>query len=145
MIIISGRPVPKKNNPRVFSICPKGCPGQQANLIIKRTGRKPYRPSVRFLQSEAFTTYEQSTLKQLLNWANIQFTQNVNMQAQYWLPDKAHWPDLFGLLQGTADILEKAGILKNDRIVKTVNGSEIMGIDKASPRVEITITPLEEG
>jgi Holliday junction resolvase RusA-like endonuclease len=55
------------------------------------------------------------------------------------LPDKAHFPDLVGLLQATSDILEKAGILENDRLIADYDGSCIAGLDKLKPRAEIVI------
>jgi Holliday junction resolvase RusA-like endonuclease len=60
----------------------------------------------------------------------------------YWLPDKRWWPDLIGLLQATSDILEKSGILENDRLIDDYDGSRIMGLDKQNPRVEIEISEV---
>jgi Holliday junction resolvase RusA-like endonuclease len=58
------------------------------------------------------------------------------------MPDRRSWPDLFGLLQSTADILQKAKIIENDRDIVRLDGSEIVGVDKENPRVEITMTNL---
>lgn len=44
-----------------------------------------------------------------------------------------------GLLQATSDILEKAGILENDRLIADYDGSRIVGLDKQNPRAEIEI------
>ena len=49
---------------------------------------------------------------------------------------------MIGLMQGTADLLEKAGILLNDRLIESWDGSRIMGLDKDNPRVEIEIKQI---
>jgi len=79
----------------------------------------------------------------------------VQMTCRYWLKDRAHWPDLVGLMQATADIISderkriggkmvttREWLLSDDRIIARWDGTEIAGIDKARPRVEIVITPL---
>jgi len=55
------------------------------------------------------------------------------------MPSYQSWPDLMGLYQATADILQKAGIIKNDRDIVSFDGSRIAGIDSGNPRVEIEI------
>lgn len=126
-IIIPGRPCPKKNNPRVF--CPRNCRG----------GRRPI-----FMQSETYCDYEKLALKHLLQYGNLEpFTGLINVQAHYYLPNQRWWPDLAGLIQATGDILQKAGIITNDRNIKRFDGSEIIGVDKDAPRTEITITEFK--
>lgn len=60
------------------------------------------------------------------------------VKALYWMPDKRR-PDLINLEEATADILEAAGIINNDRDIDNWDGSRIMGVDKENPRVEIVI------
>jgi Holliday junction resolvase RusA-like endonuclease len=55
------------------------------------------------------------------------------------MPNRSGWPDLIGVLQATCDILEKAGVIFNDRDITTFDGSRIVGVDKQNPRVEIEI------
>jgi Holliday junction resolvase RusA-like endonuclease len=55
------------------------------------------------------------------------------------MPDNRSKPDLNNLGAATADILEKAGIIENDRLIVSWDGSRIMGIDRENPRAEITI------
>jgi Holliday junction resolvase RusA-like endonuclease len=120
-ITIPGRPVPKKNS---------------AVMVAKRS---------LILPSKAFRDYEKFCLGNrkspgwLAQWGNVRFTDPVQLTCLYWLPDKRWWPDLLNLLAGTSDILEEAGILENDRLVQSVDGSRIMGLDPENPRVEITI------
>ena len=54
------------------------------------------------------------------------------------MPTKAR-PDLLNLEQATADILEKARVIENDKNIVSFDGSRIAGIDKENPRTEIII------
>lgn len=95
------------------------------------------------LPSKAFVAYEAECLKQLKSCTE-RYEGAVEIKAEYWLPDKKWYPDLVNLLSATHDILEKAGVIDNDRNIISVDGSRIMGLDKANPRAEITIVPLGE-
>ena len=125
-ITIPGRPVPKKNS---------------AVMVASRS---------LILPSKAFRAYQKfciGTARRpgwLMQWGNIQFTMPVNLKALYWLPDKRWWPDLLNLLAGTSDLLQEAGILEDDKLVASVDGSRIMGIEKNNSRAEITITEFIE-
>ena len=121
-ITISGRPVPKKNNPRIV--------GQGRGFI-------------RLIPSKAWVEYEKQALKQLMVYGNVYVPGAVHVQARYFLPNYAHWPDLANLMAGTGDLLETAGIIPNDRRIVSWNGSAIWGIDKANPRVEIIINSIQ--
>jgi Holliday junction resolvase RusA-like endonuclease len=125
-ITIPGRPVPKKNNAVMVA---------SRSLIL---------PSKAFREYAKFCIGTKTKPGWLMQWGNIQFTAPVNMQVLYWLPDKRWWPDLLNLLAGTADLLQDAGILENDKLVAGVDGSRIMGLDKDEPRAEITITMMGE-
>ena len=120
-IVLHGRPITKKNS--------------QTIARNRRTGR-PY-----VLQSERYRQYEQDCLWQL-KACRDRFAGPVRMKCLYWMPDRRK-PDLLGLLQATADILEKAQIIDNDRNVVSFDGSRIMGVDKRNPRVEIEIESCE--
>lgn len=116
-IIIPGRPATKKNSSR----------------FVRRGG------FTKLLPSEAFMAYEQISLLHLRRYKGIMFSMPVHLKCLYWLPNQAHYPDLVGLLQATSDILEKAGILENDRLIADYDGSHIAGLDKFKPRAEIYI------
>lgn len=120
-LVIPGRPTTKKNSARV----------------VKR-GK-----FTKVLPSEAFEQYEKIALLQLRRYKNV-FDGPVSMKCLYWLPDRRWWPDLVGLLQATSDILEKAGILENDRLIRDYDGSHIAGLSKNNPRAEIIIIPKPE-
>jgi Holliday junction resolvase RusA-like endonuclease len=65
-------------------------------------------------------------------------TDKISLKALYYLKDK-RIPDLINLLQATCDILEKARVIENDKNIISFDGSRIIGVDKANPRVEIKI------
>ena len=119
---IPGRPITKKNH----------------QMVVKaktKEGRIYHRP----IQSEAYRNYEEACLWELKKYRGPKFTGPVRLTCRYWMPDRRSWPDLPGLYQATADILEKAGIIDNDRNIVSMDGSEIVGIDRERPRVEIEI------
>ncbi|MBU2703664.1 Holliday junction resolvase RusA-like endonuclease [Sporomusaceae bacterium BoRhaA] len=115
-LIIPGRPATKKNSSRIV-----------------RMGKRRA-----ILPSEAFERYQDEALLHLKKYKQ-NYDGPVHVCCRYWLPDKRWWPDLVGLLQATSDILEKAGILENDRLIEDYDGSRIVGLDKQNPRAEIEI------
>ena len=121
-LTLPGRPITKKNH-------------QQ---IIKRGKRHM------IVQSEVYQQYEQECLWRLKAYKGPRFDPGVKVRltARYWMPNRRSWPDLLGLLQATCDILESAGIIKNDRDVVSLDGSRIMGVDKENPRAEIRIKEI---
>ena len=122
-IVLPGRPATKKNSGRIIK---RG----KFNML---------------LPSEAFEKYENECLWRLTRYKKYRFDMPVQMQCVYYLPDKAHYPDLVGLMQATADILEKAQILDNDRLVVSWDGTHIAPVlDKANPRAEIVITSMAD-
>lgn len=122
-ITIPGRPITKKNHQQ---IC------------------KNWRTGGRFIaQSEAYQNYETECLWHLKTYRGPKFTGPVRVTCRYWMPNRRSWPDLPGLYQATADILEKAGIIDNDRNIISMDGSRIVGIDRERPRVEIEIEEVE--
>ena len=123
-IVIQGRPVPKKNSPRI---------------IPRKGGNRPI-----LLPSKAWMTYEKDALQQLMAWGNLYFPGPVYVHAVYYPKDYRWWPDLVGLLQGTSDLLEKAGIIVNDKNIVSYGGSHIKAVDRDNPRVEIAIAEVEK-
>jgi Holliday junction resolvase RusA-like endonuclease len=78
-----------------------------------------------------------------MQYGNICFTVPVQVTCLYWFLNNRSKPDLIGLLQATSDLLEKAGIIENDRLIFSYDGSRIMGLDPANPRAEIEISVYE--
>lgn len=128
-------------------------PGQPAT---KKNSAVVVRSHACLLPSAAYRAYERHCRETLMAMGRLpHYTLPVQMCCRYYLKDRAHWPDLVGLMQATADIISderrKIGgkmvttrewLLSDDRIIKSWDGTEIAGIDKARPRVEIVITPL---
>lgn len=142
VLTIMGNPATKKNSP----------------IVVR--GRAAVLPS------KAYRRYEQEFRRQLsvIKEQNglSHFSGPVHLRAEYYLEDRAHYPDLNGLIQATQDILSdefgtvldretgkgkrqkrRRWVLEDDRIVKSLDGCRIAGIDKTNPRVEITIEAME--
>lgn len=131
-VIIFGQPATKKNSATVV------------------------RNHAHILPSAAYRAYERHFREALMALGRLpHYTLPVRLTCRYYLKDRAHWPDLVGLMQATADIISderrKIGgkmvttrewLLSDDRIITSWDGTVIAGIDKARPRVEIVITPL---
>lgn len=128
-LTIPGRPVPKKNN----------------QIMIK--GRNLLLPSKAYKAYYDFCLGSKRKPGWLCQWGNIQFTGPVRVDAHYFFENYQWHPDLTGLLQATADILQAAGILKDDKQIITWGTSQIIDIgSKESPveaRAEITISDHE--
>lgn len=119
-LVIKGQPRTKKNSSRIA-------------LINNRHVLLP---------SKAYKAYEKVALMQL---ARVQAVHGpVSVLCRYYLQNRAHWPDLVGLLQATSDILQAAGVIDDDKYIVNYDGSIIAGLDKNNPRVEIIIHQITE-
>lgn len=118
---ISGRPVTKKNSGRYCG------PGR-------------FRPSAAY---EAYEAVAVPKLKLQAKKQALEFPIDRPCQviASYYMPNRAGWPDLVGLMQATADLLEESGVLENDRLIVSWDSTRIEDIDKENPRTEIEIYP----
>ena len=123
-LVIYGRPTTKKNSSRVVY-----------------AGKYP-----KVLPSKAYSDYENLALQQLQFYRKRFYVGGpVHVRCRYYMPDKRSWPDLVGLLQATSDVLTKAKIIDDDKWIVHYDGSRIVGVDKAEPRAEIEIIPIEAG
>ena len=122
LYLITGRPITKKNSGRYVRPGSKSC----------------------LLPSKQFEAYEKSALWQLRcqKRPDVPLACPVNLRVEYYMPNRKGWPDLMGLIQATADILQDAGILADDGYIAILTGCHIAGIDKAEPRAEIQVTTL---
>lgn len=50
--------------------------------------------------------------------------------------------DLINYLQAIQDVLQDAGVLVDDRLVESLDGSRL-ALDRQNPRVELTLSPLD--
>lgn len=118
---IDGRPVTKKNS-----------------MTKTRYG---------LIQSKQYRDYEKMAMCQLMTQKPRSFRTiacAARMTAKYYMPNRKGWPDLFGLVQATADILEKAGIVEDDGYIADVAYSCIAGVDPEWPRAEIKVIPMPD-
>lgn len=135
-----------------YSFIIYGHPATKKNSSVLVQGQ------ARLLPSKAYREYEKLFRQQLMRLPQPlpHFQIGVYVLAKYWLKDKAHWPDITGLMQATADIISddykviygkrqliKRWLLSDDRIIKKWGESRIAGVDRNNPRVEVTITPLD--
>ena len=117
------------------------------------------KPIPQLLPSKAYRAYEQHCREALaalrLETKLPHYSGPVQITALYYLESAAHWPDLLGLEQATADILSdeykvlnhkrtlvREWLLSDDRIIKSWDGSKIAGIDRERPRIDVQIVPL---
>ncbi len=120
-ITLPGRPITKKNSQRIIN--------------NRNTGR------LMVIQSEQYVRYETECLWRLKSYRGPKFKCLVEVSAKYHMPSKQR-PDLTNLMQSTADILEKAGIIDNDRNIVSWDGSRIL-VDSEEPRVDVEIRKWE--
>lgn len=121
--LITGRPITKKNSGR----------------YVRTRGGKSH-----FLPSQQFENYEKGALWQLRCQArpDTPLDGPVALCVRYYMPSRQGWPDLMGLIQATADIIQDAEIVADDGYIESLDGCRIAGIDKVNPRAEIIITPI---
>ena len=135
-----------------YSFIIYGHPATKKNSSVLVQGQ------ARLLPSKAYREYEKLFRQQLMRLPQPlpHFQTGVYVLAKYWLKDKAHWPDITGLMQATADLMSDEykviygkrqlihrWLLSDDRIIKKWGESRIAGVDRNNPRVEVTITPLD--
>ena len=99
------------------------------------------------IQSKQYRDYEKMALGQLMTQKPRSFRTiacAARMNVEYYMRNRKGWPDLFGLVQATADILEKAGIVEDDGYIADVAYSCIAGVDPFWPRAEIKVIPMPD-
>ena len=118
-LVLEGRPITKKNS--------------QIPIITKAGKRF-------IIQSKQYRQYEKDCLRQLdFLYQGQPLTGRIHLEAYYHMPTLAK-PDLLNLLAATSDILEKAKVIENDKLIYSFDGSRIMEKDKDNPRVEIFLS-----
>lgn len=120
-ITISIPPITKKNSQR----------------IVQVHGRPLILPSQKYKDYEAACRMFMPRMKEPIK-------DPVNVQCVYYMPTRRP-VDLTNLLEATADVLVRYGILADDNrnVMYSVDGSRVF-YDKAHPRTEITIESLTD-
>ena len=121
LITIPGNPATKKNNNQIH--------------VNPSTGKRFIAPSQRYKEYE-----------ELCGWfvPKLGIDYPVNIKCVYYRETKAR-VDLVNLLEATDDILQTFGCITQDdwHVIAGHDGSRVL-FDKKNPRVEITITRMEE-
>ena len=113
--VITGPPRTKKNHGR----------------RIMRGGR------VYSIPSEAYETWDASAMVQLKKqFSGDPIASEVNCRALFFR--HANVGDAVGFYQALADTLEHAGVLTNDQLIRSWDGSRLLK-DKDNPRVIVTL------
>lgn len=106
-----------------------------SNRIV-RAGRRRY-----VLPSEPHQRWFCSALPQLkTQWRRLPLAVPIGVRAIFYR-DRATG-DLCNYMQALADALERAGVVRNDRLIGSWDGSRLRK-DPKCPRVELTITELD--
>lgn len=123
-----------------------GAPRSKKNSLrrLKRGKRIFTVPSLAHEQWEAVAVAQ--LVRQYREWARglpmgtpIDFP--VNMKALVYR-ERAGRADLINFLSAVSDALERAGVLVDDRLVASLDGSRLL-LDRERPRVEIELTACE--
>lgn len=118
-MILNGAPRSKKNSQR----------------IVRVRGR------VLIVQSKSYVAYERACLWQLrATWQRPPIDGWVGCAAIFYRDRDVG--DLNNYTAALADILEKAGVLVNDRLIRSWDGSRV-DKDPARPRVEVLLTSFD--
>ena len=122
-ITLKGRAITKKNSMQIAY-----------NPATRRTFIRP---------SKAFEEYQEAVGWQISHKGE-HLAGRYNVQCVYYMPTR-HRVDLGNLIAATCDILVHYKVLEDDNsnIVAAHDGSRVK-YDKENPRVEITITELED-
>lgn len=131
ILVILGQPITKKNSQQMVDI------GRVCPLCKRKERSLP-------IQSAPYRKYEKEAKTQICFKGPLPaLAGSVWVKTLYYLKT-AREPDLTNLMAATHDILERAGVIENDGLIKSVDGSRIMPKDRQNPRCEITIQPYEE-
>lgn len=135
-LVINGAPRTKKNSlrrlkrgKRIFTVPSAAHEAWEAIAVAQL--RKQWRT-----ESVTLVTEVNHEAGRITTGGPIQYS--VNLRALVYR-ERAGRADLLNYLAAVSDALEKAGVLVDDRLVASVDGSRL-GVDRARPRVEIELT-----
>ena len=109
------------------------------NRIILAGGRQRVLPSKAFEQWQKDAGYFINNAKACWPHGEFPLPFRLNCRALFWR--HANVGDAVGFYQALADCLQHYGIVKNDALIVSWNGSELLK-DASSPRVEVTLEVL---
>jgi Holliday junction resolvase RusA-like endonuclease len=117
---ILGAPVTKSNHQRIF----------------RGKGGRPF-----VAQSAAYVEWERRAIAQILHVLppGPPLDEPVSLRATFFRARRTG--DLGNYLKALCDVLERAGIVANDRLIMSFDGCRL-DYDKDNPRVEFEVTPM---
>lgn len=122
-----GQPITKKNSMQIIQLPVKGKAGAKRPCLI---------------QSKQYREYEKNCLAQIVNGKGAA-QGRLHVVCKYWMKT-ARFPDLSNLCSGTHDLLQKGGVIIDDKNIVSMDGSRIMGKDAKNPRAEIEVYVMED-
>ena len=108
-----------------------------SNRVVRLRGKKAGRPLV--LPSKAWATWCRFAVIDTAYVFGSAVSVPVNCTATFYRD--ANRGDAVGYYQGLADLLQKRGVIANDRLIVSWDGSRL-AVDRDRPRVEITLTEV---
>lgn len=118
-IVIPGRPIVKKNTQRIVG----------------------YGKKRRAIYSPLYTAWERGALLIFKMKDDLPFIDfNVMAEFSFYFENHSAEPDTSNLIEGPQDLLKKAGVISDDKIIKRVLAEKFFG---ETPRTEIRILRLE--
>lgn len=131
-IVLKGNPATKKNSSQIKYIYSKN-KGRRVPIIVPSENYNVYRE---------LCMYQLNSLVNSRDFETIDYP--INLKTIYYMEDLTVC-DISNLINATHDILEDAGVIKEDswKIVNSVDGSRVR-FDPKNPRVEIFIDPVED-
>jgi Holliday junction resolvase RusA-like endonuclease len=113
---------------------------KNSGRIVQASGRPRMLPSKAFeewnKQAQIYLMLEKSRCRD--SWVGFMpYMDPVNCRALFFVD---RWPagDAVGYYQALADALEDAGIVENDRLISSWDGSRVI-LDKENPRIEVEL------
>ena len=132
--------------PLPLSLTVYGGPRTKKNSLQRRaiTDKATGKTRILSIPSNAFLRWQAQVQPQMEKAAfgHRPITQRVHVRALIYR-DAAYHGDLNGYQQAIGDVLQRAGILDNDELIASWDGTR-RRLDRDLPRVEITITPFDE-
>jgi len=134
--IIHNAPRTKKNSSRVVNI------GPMCRTCGRRGGFPKVLPSEAYEQWEAAAIRESMVIKAKLRAMGVDLPIMAPISVEALIYRERDTGDAVGYYQAVGDMLQEAGIIKDDRLIEDWDGSRRL-IDRVNPRVEIYIRVLE--
>jgi Holliday junction resolvase RusA-like endonuclease len=117
---------------------------------IKKNGKSAFVKNGRTFvtTSQRYKSWEKQATLQLLqakvrSSIDLPIRIPINLSIKFYFPNHQHESDLTNLIQGPEDLLQTLGIIENDKLVHSLDGSrKIFGADQFYTEIEISTCNL---